>query len=78
MPIFEYKCEKCSAMFEEFIRNPADEKKTCCPTCGGRRLTKQFSTFGMSSKGDDSASGSSCSGCTITSCPHSRDDISLT
>ena len=35
MPIYEYRCPKCNATFEEWLRH-ADDAATCvCPSCNG-------------------------------------------
>lgn len=33
MPIYEYRCEDCGQIFEEWQKN-FDEKKVNCPVCG--------------------------------------------
>ena len=76
MSIFEYKCKKCSHLFEEFIRGTADDKNICCPKCGSNSVIKQFSAFGMFSKGNISgasaSTGSSCGSCSATTCSTCR------
>jgi len=42
MPIYEYECEKCSRSFEILQRS---DEKVSCPSCGGNKLRKLFSTF---------------------------------
>lgn len=42
MPLYEYKCEKCDAVFEILQRS---NEKVKCPTCGTASLQKLFSTF---------------------------------
>ena len=44
MPIYEYKCQKCSAVFEALVRG---REKPACPDCGSRRLKKLVSAFGV-------------------------------
>jgi putative FmdB family regulatory protein len=54
MPIFEYRCRKCSRQFEEIVlggRAPA------CPGCGGRDLEKLVSVFAVSRGGEGSDFG---------------------
>jgi putative FmdB family regulatory protein len=33
MPIYEYRCEDCEQIFEEWQKN-FEEKQACCPVCG--------------------------------------------
>jgi putative FmdB family regulatory protein len=33
MPIYEYRCQACGAVFEKIRRQPAE--KESCPKCGG-------------------------------------------
>lgn len=49
MPIFEYVCEGCKKPFELLIRSGRD--KAACPRCGSARVAKQFSTYGVATKG---------------------------
>ena len=67
MPIYEYKCNKCSAV-AEFLEGMSGKKKHTCPECGGSDMAKQFSTFavGISEPGQDGK----CAGCTDHGCPH--------
>lgn len=77
MPMYEYKCEKCSKQFElrqKFSDPPASE----CPDCGGA-VTKLISSAAFALKGGgwynegygknssapacQAASGGGCSGC---------------
>jgi putative FmdB family regulatory protein len=39
MPIYEYKCEICQQIFENFVFNSADkEKEIRCPKCGDKHV----------------------------------------
>jgi len=40
MPIYEYVCRDCGHEFECLVR---DNEKPSCPSCGRRKLSKQFS-----------------------------------
>lgn len=68
MPIYEYVCDKCGEEFEELVRS--ERQKISCPSCKGKRVTKQFSLFGMKSSGNFSPSqgGCECSSCSSHSC----------
>jgi putative FmdB family regulatory protein len=36
MPIYEYCCDKCRAVFEEWTRHIDDDAECDCPQCGGK------------------------------------------
>ena len=40
MPIYEYACLNCGEKFEWLVRG---DEKASCPSCGRRKLKKQFS-----------------------------------
>ncbi|MDX9715515.1 MAG: zinc ribbon domain-containing protein [Dissulfurispiraceae bacterium] len=63
MPIFEYKCEKCSEEFEKLVHGSHTVK---CPKCSSENVVKKFSVFGMS--GVERQTSSACSSCTSGSC----------
>lgn len=42
MPIFEYECRKCGAVFEAVVMG---QETVVCEKCGGKSLTKLVSTF---------------------------------
>ncbi len=70
MPIFEYKCSKCSAVFELLVRG---SEKPECPKCKSKRVKKLVSSFGVgkasasrrknSGCGADCGGGGCCGGC---------------
>ncbi len=43
MPLYEYRCESCTMVFEELVSSQAAAVK--CPTCGSRTPTRVLSTF---------------------------------
>jgi len=62
MPIYEYRCLECGEKFEKLVRsinNPEPEIK--CPKCGGRKVEKLLSSFGLRISG--STSGPVCPTC---------------
>lgn len=63
MPVFEYKCKKCSKVFEMLIYNKDEEIK--CPACNSKELTKLISGFATIS----SSSPSETPSCGPDSCP---------
>ncbi|MDA8171212.1 MAG: zinc ribbon domain-containing protein [Nitrospiraceae bacterium] len=68
MPIYEYKCSKCSEEFEKLVFS---QSRVNCPKCGSEEVKKKLSTFGMSGMGKPSAGGgqsSGCGSCSSSSC----------
>ncbi len=70
MPIYEYRCNKCSNDFEKLVFSTT--AAVCCPECSSDKVVKRISLFGMrgGSKSDSefSDSSSSCSSCTSNNC----------
>ncbi len=55
MPIYEYKCNNCSKIFEEFIRESFNESDLICPYCSSksiRRIMSSYSAFGSNNSED--------------------------
>ena len=78
MPIYEYKCPKCSTEFEELVFGGDIPE---CPACGCPKSERLLScaclhTSASSRMGQDvsspssygSGSGGGCGGCTASSC----------
>ena len=44
MPVFQFKCENCSSIFEHlvFLKHPID---VTCITCGGDKISRIENTF---------------------------------
>jgi putative FmdB family regulatory protein len=73
MPLYEYECAGCGRRFEALARNASDAPPAC-PSCGARRVRKQFSSFAPMDRPDaglpSCASGSCSTGmCGGGSCP---------
>jgi putative FmdB family regulatory protein len=45
MPLYEYKCRKCSKRFEFLVMG---SDRPSCPKCNGRDLERLFSSFAVS------------------------------
>jgi len=61
MPIYEYRCETCKAVFEDFEFSARPEEKKTCPACGSTDTVRTVSTFSSASAGGKAqASGGSC------------------
>ena len=60
MPIFEYRCRKCSVEFEKLVFG---DKRVECPECGDTDVEKLFSVFASVIAGGGKSTGSSCGSC---------------
>jgi len=74
MPIYDYQCPKCEIEFEELVFNR--EAEVDCPKCG-IPVSRLPSLVSFKSKGSDgqptkSQAGSSCAGCTASTCSNCR------
>jgi putative FmdB family regulatory protein len=56
MPLYEYECLECGAVFEKLVRKAADTAELKCPECGSVRLEDKISGFASVSRGDSSSS----------------------
>jgi putative FmdB family regulatory protein len=57
MPLREYECVDCGAVFEKLVRNSSEGATVKCPVCGSLRLEEKFSAFASVSK---NAAGNNC------------------
>ena len=48
MPIYEFKCLKCSEFIELLIMNKGDEIELRCPKCSGEELERVLSSTNYS------------------------------
>jgi putative FmdB family regulatory protein len=66
MPIYEYKCSKCSRLFSVLQKIGMSEKDTVCPDCGSNDVKKLLSAFSCSAAEGGafmpSASAGACGG----------------
>ena len=60
MPLYEYRCRKCSNRFEALVFGA---KRPACPKCESRSLEKLLSAFAVGSKEGNGASSPSCGTC---------------
>jgi putative FmdB family regulatory protein len=44
MPVYEFTCKRCGALFEELV-SIDEEPELSCPRCGSRELERLFSPF---------------------------------
>ncbi len=45
MPLYEYRCSSCHDRLEVLQPIGAGPEDLSCPSCGGRELAKELSTF---------------------------------
>ena len=64
MPIYEFRCKKCSHVFEEFVfSSNADYDDISCPTCGEKNSEKLMSAFSSTGNSLSSGYGASTGSC---------------
>ncbi len=63
MPLYEYQCRDCGHRFEILQRLGEGAEGLACPSCGERRLDKQFSTFASGAGSSSSAAPAAGGGC---------------
>ena len=74
MPLYEFKCDKCTYMFEELCRMGENGRGRPCPKCGAKKLRRLMSVFAVGASSTSSRSvsgsnaGSSCSTCSSHNC----------
>lgn len=56
MPIYEYSCKKCDAVFEYLMLSNKDADPPC-PKCGQKKVVKLMSTGNVRPRGIPSGSG---------------------
>lgn len=61
MPIYEYRCRECRALFARLQRVGASSADVRCPECDSEDVERQLSTFAAASAGP--SMGSSAAGC---------------
>ena len=61
MPIYEFRCEGCSEIFEHLAMSSNDEFQAKCPHCGGGELSRVMSASN-SVVSDSAGSAQGCSG----------------
>ena len=62
MPIFEYKCDDCGAVFELLTTSSDDNKEVHCDKCNSKNVTKLISAGSALSGGGVSLGSAGCGG----------------
>jgi len=60
MPIFEFECLECGAVFEKLVWKTSPEPELACPRCGARKLEEKLSAFASPAKSGCVPSSGSC------------------
>ena len=50
MPIYEYRCQDCDAVFDKFVRSFSSSFEIECPECHSKQCKKSISLFGTSDR----------------------------
>lgn len=43
MPIYEFRCSECNALFEKIVMGSADTEEVVCDRCGSKKVKKTIS-----------------------------------
>lgn len=62
MPIYEYKCNDCDAVFELLTTTSEENKKVHCSKCNSENVTKLISAGSSISGGGVSLNPTGCGG----------------
>ena len=57
MPIFEFECLECGAIFEKLVKKAVEDEQIVCPECGRRKADQRISTFSSSNKNNCAPGG---------------------
>ncbi len=68
MPVYDYKCRKCGAEFEKYLRSLSAASTVKCEKCGSSQVTKLVTCCAVSSGGKGDRAGSSASSHSCGSC----------
>jgi putative FmdB family regulatory protein len=66
MPIFEYRCRGCNALFETIVLSPRE--KITCPQCQGSAVDKQLSVFSAPVTAKEASAPAGSCACTPQTC----------
>jgi len=67
MPIYTYRCKKCSSKFDRIEGVIADPGEIECPDCGGHDAEKCFTSFNVGKSASSCPSAADCPAC--PTCP---------
>ncbi len=55
MPIYEYECQKCGKVFENFYATYGQSKNVKCPVCSDEKPLKLITSFAGKTGGNSCA-----------------------
>ncbi len=69
MPVYEYRCRECDAVFDALRPMKDAEAPIPCPSCASSKTNRKISVFAAHSDGRALAgSQASCASCASSSC----------
>ena len=63
MPMYEYRCQDCSKLYEQLRRMSDADTNLQCPHCGGHQVQRQVSTCSFAGTSSGNSGGNSGGGC---------------
>ncbi len=64
MPIYEFRCQDCQALFEAIVPSASRIYEVVCKKCGSKKIKKNISPFcSRSSAGSAGSSSGALGGC---------------
>jgi len=51
MPYYDFYCEDCGEEFEEYYGIEEERLNLCCPYCGGKNISRDFSSVSLGIRG---------------------------
>jgi len=72
MPLYEYRCGACGALFERLRRMQEADQELVCPQCASSHVKRQLSTFASHTGSSAEATapcGAPASACGSGRCP---------
>ncbi len=62
MPLFEFECQSCGAVFEVRVSSHARPAAVACPSCGSTEAERLWSPFSTPTSGGGGGCGTAASG----------------
>jgi putative FmdB family regulatory protein len=63
MPLVEYRCSNCAALFERLVARTEGADRAECPACGENTAQRVLSLFAQVRGGDGASTAASVGGC---------------
>jgi putative FmdB family regulatory protein len=61
--LYEFQCRECGRVFEELIRNSAEEAEAACPGCKAKSVQRLLSATALGLVGVSAGGGSTGGSC---------------